>query len=71
MSDDWLVELFGPGPYPEPAPVPAHQPAPPASRQAPVLRRTVCPRCSGAGIIEQYRRVNGGHCFQCGGSGFL
>lgn len=28
-----------------------------------------CRRCGGAGIIAAYKSVNGGECFDCGGSG--
>ena len=28
-----------------------------------------CPRCGGSGIIDAYRHINGGHCFQCNGTG--
>lgn len=30
-----------------------------------------CPRCSGTGIVEIYRPINGGDCFQCWGSGII
>lgn len=30
-----------------------------------------CPRCGGTGIVEIYRPVNGGDCFQCWGSGII
>lgn len=28
-----------------------------------------CKRCNGNGVIESYRMLNGGTCFNCGGSG--
>jgi hypothetical protein len=30
-----------------------------------------CPRCGGTGIVEIYRPINGGDCFQCWGSGII
>lgn len=28
-----------------------------------------CPRCSGRGYLPQYKHVQGGVCFRCGGDG--
>lgn len=28
-----------------------------------------CPRCAGSGVLEEYRAIRDGQCFQCGGSG--
>tara|TARA_R100001510_G_scaffold57168_1_gene64423 strand:+ start:342 stop:644 length:303 start_codon:yes stop_codon:yes gene_type:complete len=33
-------------------------------------RRYDCARCSGRGIIQHYRHVAGGVCFNCDGEGF-
>lgn len=33
------------------------------------LPTDACRRCSGRGIVEQYRHINGGTCFDCGGDG--
>lgn len=30
-----------------------------------------CPRCGGTGIVEIYRPVNGGDCFECWGAGII
>ena len=30
-----------------------------------------CPRCGGTGVVEIYRPINGGDCFQCWGSGII
>jgi len=28
-----------------------------------------CPRCAGAGILEEFRHIDGGVCFKCDGTG--
>jgi len=33
------------------------------------MERCICPRCNGRGIIEKYKHVENGVCFECSGSG--
>lgn len=33
-------------------------------------RSNACPRCGGEGYVHGYEHVDGGRCFQCGGSGW-
>lgn len=33
------------------------------------ISSNICPRCGGSGIIETYRHINGGMCFECNGTG--
>ena len=37
----------------------------------PGVIRSICPRCSGRGILEQFRHRSGGACFRCSGAGYL
>lgn len=33
------------------------------------LPADTCPRCGGTGFVPQFRHVDGGRCYECGGSG--
>lgn len=35
-----------------------------------VRRRYDCARCSGRGVLQQYRHVSGGVCFNCNGDAY-
>lgn len=35
-----------------------------------VKRRYDCARCSGRGVLQQYRHVSGGVCFNCNGDAY-
>jgi hypothetical protein len=68
-SDAWLLAIFST--IDNPAEIAATQRTPPAPQQ-PVQKSNpcACGRCGGTGVINEFRRVNGGTCFGCQGTGY-
>jgi uncharacterized phage protein len=39
------------------------------SAAAEALASGACPRCAGTGYVPQYAHIDGGRCYECGGTG--
>jgi hypothetical protein len=71
-TDAWLLSIFDhiDNP-PDMVAIKAIEAVKAQSSPAPKSKLCSCGRCGGTGVINHYRRVNGGVCFKCNGLGYL